>query len=159
MEIERDYAWKYFELHASQRLTTFHYYIVIATIVATGLFSSFHKDFKVPVLGALSGLLLALLSFVFWKLDQRNRTLIKNAETALKHLEQENAPVTRLFLNDAEHFEPLKESASFFPWKNHYSYSQCFQLVFLGFGCFGLVGAITSLIQSGLLQIRFYALP
>ncbi len=35
------------------------------------------------------GLVLSLLSFIFWKLDERNKLMIKNAEGGLKYLEHQ----------------------------------------------------------------------
>jgi hypothetical protein len=103
----RKQAWDYFQLHASQRLTTFNFYIVISSLLTTGLLGTFQKDYKTPFLGAGLGALLTFLSFVFWKLDERNKLLIKNAESALRHFESLVAPapgsephVTQLFLRE-----------------------------------------------------------
>jgi len=59
-------AWDYFELHANQRLTTFNFYVVISSLVTTGLLATFEKQYRTPYLGIGLGVLLTLLSFVFW---------------------------------------------------------------------------------------------
>ncbi|HYJ92297.1 MAG TPA: hypothetical protein VEV84_13385 [Pyrinomonadaceae bacterium] len=79
----RQQAWDYFAIHASQRLTTFNFYLVIATLLTTGILASFQKQYEIRFAGIVLGLLLLIFSFVFWKLDQRNKHLIRHAEKAL----------------------------------------------------------------------------
>jgi len=76
-EAIRKQAWDCFQMHSSQRLTTFNFYIVISSVITTALISTFQKDYKVPLLGIPIGLLLSFFSFIFWKLDSRNRSLLK----------------------------------------------------------------------------------
>ena len=80
----RQQAWDYFEMHGNQRLTTFNFYIVISSVVATALFTVLTSS--APRIGWLLGGLLVFFSFIFWKLDSRNAELIKGAEAALKYL-------------------------------------------------------------------------
>ncbi len=82
----RQYIWNYFQVHASQRLTTFNFYILISTVIATGYVVAV-KDGGITILAMVFGIILFVLSFIFWKLDLRNRQLIKNAEEGLKYLE------------------------------------------------------------------------
>lgn len=153
-ELLRKQAWDYFQMHSSQRLTTFNFYIVISSVTATVLFSTYQKDYKVPVLGIPLGLLLILFSYIFWKLDQRNRQLIKGAEAALKYFEStstlednEGEPhIAKVFQH--EEYATLKRKAnnSIRPWKSYYSYSNSFNRIFLGFAVIGLLGlAVTSI--------------
>jgi hypothetical protein len=83
-----DYAWKYFEFHANQRLTTFNYYIAVSGLVTTGLVASFHRAVEVPYLGIVLGLLLIAFSHIFWRVDARNRILVQYGEDALKLFER-----------------------------------------------------------------------
>src|SRR5438128_12537956 len=63
----REYAWRYFSLHADQRLKTFNFYLILVTVILSGVLA-FVKDAKVPLLAAIPViLLLPLLSFVFYK--------------------------------------------------------------------------------------------
>ena len=80
-------AWDYFQMHGTQRLTTFNFYIVISSFITAAMFSTFQKDYQAPYIGIILGLLVILLSLIFWKLDIRNSHLIKGAETALKFFE------------------------------------------------------------------------
>lgn len=83
METIHKQAWDYFQLHSTQRLTTFNFYLVIASVLTAGLVSTFQKDFIFPIAGMALGGLLSFFSFIFWVLDRRNSQLIKNAEAAL----------------------------------------------------------------------------
>lgn len=151
----RGQAWQYFELHASQRLTTFNYYIVISTLITTGIFATFSKDYTAPSLGIAGGLLLLFFSFVFWKLDERNRQIIKGAEAALKFFETssdladsaDGPNVLRLFTRD-DFLTARRRAARTWPWNKHYSYTTSFNWVFRAFGAFGLLAVAFSALKS-----------
>jgi len=156
---QRNYLWNYFQLHASQRLTTFKFYITISTIVFTGYVAILGVSFS-PILAILFGLILSLLSFIFWKLDSRNKQLIKNVEEALRYLEslpdfsegiQANnkvASVLKIFTYEEEQTNKIRKNKSFWPWRNVYSYSNCFNSVFVIFGILGIVGAVYAITIS-----------
>ena len=150
---QRQYLWNYFQLHASQRLITFNFYIVISTAMATGYMVTLEVS-NIPILAVLLGFTISLLSFIFWKLDVRNKTLIKNAEEALKYLEaqtytsgsENESRVMKIFTYEEEQTNRMKMSKSFWPWKNHFSYSKCFNIVFAVFGILGLVGMVYAIV-------------
>lgn len=152
IELARKHLWDYFHLHATQRLTTFNFYIVLSTLMITGLFTTFRENFDIFPVGPALGLLLVCLSFVFWKLDERNKGLIKHAEAALKVLEQQmkqdlsvsQADVVEIFTREALETEQLRKNKSSWPWKSFYSYSDCFRLIFLLFAVIGLLGSLVS---------------
>ena len=148
----RAYVWDYFQLHAAQRLTTFNFYIALSTLVTTGLFASFHEGFRVPSLGVVLGLLLVVFSFVFFKLEQRNRHLIWHGEAALKRIEEASAGDSadseglKVFLNEQAETETRKRGRGSIRniWTYPYSYSNCFNIVFWVFALLGLTGAVIS---------------
>ena len=117
----RKYIWDYFQLHAQQRLTTFNFYIVLSTLITTGLFSTFQKEFVLVPVGMVLGFLLVCLSFIFWKLDKRNSGLIKHAENALKFLEQKSrledtdveSPSLRIFTEEASNTERIRTNRAY----------------------------------------------
>ncbi len=156
---QRNYLWNYFQLHASQRLTTFKFYITISTIVFTGYVAILGASF-IPILAIPLGLILGLLSAIFWKLDSRNKQLIKNAEEALRYLEsipdfsdsiQANnkvASVLKIFTYEEEQTNRMRKNKSFWLWRNVYSYSKCFNAVFVIFGILGFLGAVYAIAIS-----------
>ena len=79
-EKEFDHAWRYFELHANQRMTVFNFFLVLVGLVAAGIATSRQGAQTLALLGVFLGLLLAFFSFIFWKLDQRVCFLMKQAE-------------------------------------------------------------------------------
>jgi hypothetical protein len=156
IETLRKQAWDYFQLHASQRLTTFNFYIVLSSVITTGLVSTFQKDYKLPYAGIVLGFLLSLFSFIFWKLDSRNKELIKHAEAALRSFETkaqledvEGIPdEMKIFSREKYFTDKSKKNNSWWPSRRHLSYSSCFGGVFLCFGLVGIIGLITTIILN-----------
>ncbi len=136
----RDYAWDYFQLHSNQRLATFNFYIAVSTLVTTGLVASFHKDINIPSLGIILGLLLIFFSYIFYRLDERNRVLVHYGEEALKLFEsnidkQETGNEITMFLNEAQQTKWVNGNRSHFEQiLRPYTYTNCFCAIFWAFG-------------------------
>jgi hypothetical protein len=79
------YAWDWFSYHANQRLTAFHYFLIIVGILATGYATSFEKDLY--LLQAVLGSVGVLISAAFLALDVRNTELVDDARKELWKLE------------------------------------------------------------------------
>ena len=150
-ERDRKYAWDYFHLHSTQRLATFNFYITIAIAILAGISTVLQPTINLPYIAIVLGAALALLSFVFWKLDQRNKMLIGVAETALKEIEKRleakdhdhpHMPLISLLRMDERMVKTRRQKKSVFFWKNHYSYTDCFNLIFLLFGISGISSII-----------------
>ncbi len=141
------YSWDYFHFHASQRLTTFNFYLVICGFVIAGYATALRDSHDSPV-AALLGLVLSLISFIFWKLDLRNRQMIWNAEDALKELEDtfdfadKRSPI-RIFRYEEDQSASVTRGR-FVPrcWPRLFTFSVCFGIVFATFAALGLGGAI-----------------
>jgi hypothetical protein len=91
----RGYAWGYFALHAGQRMNLFNFFLVLSGLIL-GAFPAVRGIAHGTRLVALLPTLLVLTAFTFWRLDERTRRLIKNAEAALRFLDNEwtvEAPV------------------------------------------------------------------
>jgi hypothetical protein len=142
----QQYAWDYFQLHATQRLKTFEFYVVIATVLLSGYGVSLKENDLRPI-SVVLGILLTILSFVFWKLDVRNKQLIKNAEQALKTIEKECVPespestpnILKLFTYEDEQ---KKNRTSLLFWRRYFSYSDCFNFMFTVFAILGIIAAL-----------------
>jgi hypothetical protein len=143
----RDHAWDYFEFHAEQRLKTFHFFIVLQTgLVAVMLFAARTGglDMRVQV---LLGMVMIFFSYVFRKLDDRTKGMIKVSEETLKLLER------RLFggagdqeLADAGPFANDPQIKGFVgrSFFGVVSYSKCFGAVFITFALLGVLIVIAS---------------
>lgn len=152
---QQNYAWSYFQLHANQRMSSFNFFVVISALLTTGLVTSLKIDFKYHYLGVILGLSLIVISFIFWKLDQRVRYLINHAEEALKAIEDISmknedfiAPQLALFRMEDEKTDKKRQGhTSWNLWQWHLSYSNCFGMIYLVFGFLGLVGCIAAAIK------------
>lgn len=138
-----DYAFKYFEIHANQRMTVFNFFLLLAGGLSGGIGASLIGANIFPLSGLfLSGLLL-MLSLVFYKLDRRTSFLIKHAESALEKGEKHTiSPPCRLVGSEADAFRTWQGGKSFL--SNAWSYSKCFAVVFVGAAVVGLVGILYS---------------
>jgi hypothetical protein len=148
----RKQAWDFFQMQAGQRLTTFNFYIAIASLLSTGLAASLKADIDIPSLGVMLGVFLVFFSFIFWKLDQRNRALIQGAERTLMHFEERSGlpdmdgrpHIAKRFTREDADTKATRARRSWRFWANEYSYYECFRAVFGAFGLVGLVGATVS---------------
>ena len=151
---QRDYAWSYFQLHANQRISSFNFFVVLAALLTTGLAGTLKSEFKHDYVGVFLGLSLIVISFVFWKMDQRVRYLIKHAEKALKTIEEQwvrnedsiGAELT-LFGTEEEDSDRIRDAGSWNPWQRHLSYAECFGAVYVVFAFLGLVGGVAAAIN------------
>ena len=147
LKVLRDHAWEYFELHAEQRLKTFHFYILLETGLVAAILLAARVGVPDVRMLAVIGLAMVFFSYVFWKLDYRTKGMIKVAEEALKLFER------RMFAADME-------MASTSPFTNDpqvrglvgispfgtLSYSKCFGAVFAAFAILGSAMVIASIV-------------
>ena len=148
-EIFRGYAWSYFSQHATQRMSAFHFYILLSSALIGG-FALSYKNAGIQKWMSIFGALLSFFSFVFWKLDERTKALVKNGENAIKFLDaQHNLPdmeglphPLRLFSREEAECEQLKPQ-SFMRGYFKFSYARCFRWVF---GMFFWVGVAVGVI-------------
>jgi hypothetical protein len=141
----QEYAWNYFALHASQRMSLFNFFVACSSVVTAALCGTFYEKIKAYEIGIALGIMLPVISFVFWKLDQRVSFLIKHAEAALKHLEckfpSDEQQVTKLFALEESLTSQKKEKVLCWPIGCHMTYSCCFKIVFWTFAIIGMIGA------------------
>jgi len=151
----RKQAWDFFHMQAGQRLTTFNFYIAIASLLSTGLGASLKEDINLPVLGVTLGMFLVFFSFIFWKLDQRNRVLIQGAEQTLRYFEAlsgladaDGRPhIAKRFTREEFDTKTKRARRTWRFWRDEYSYYECFKAVFVAFGFVGVVGAAYAILR------------
>ncbi len=140
-----NHAWRYFELHANQRMSVFNFFLVLSGIVLAGLAATLQSSSPVPVFGLVLGLLLSLVSYIFWKLDQRVSFLIKFAECSLAELEGSLPEAGRLFRREPAASHGPQSTGNF--WTRQWTYGRSFRVAFSIMALFGVGGAIWSLIH------------
>jgi hypothetical protein len=141
----RTNIWSYFSLHAEQRLKTFNFYLIVATILVSGYIGLLKEDLYSNFLFILP-LLLSIISFVFWKLDLRVKYMVKIAEQILNKidlqllssLDDSLAKELNVFEKDHAFFYQYNIKHSKF-YTRLYSYSKCFNIVFFLLGFTGLL--------------------
>jgi hypothetical protein len=135
-----DHAWRCFALHAQQRISVFNFFIVLSGILATGIGAGFQVGKSMAPVVAILGALLALFSFVFYRLDGRGSELVKLAEAALISGENSCMPkFARIVVEDA------KGRASPVSSSNTWSFGRSFRLIFWVMGIAGTVASACSL--------------
>lgn len=138
--LAREHAWKYFELHANQRIAVFNFFLILSGALAAGIAATLQGTQRFSLLGVGLGILLALVAFVFWKLDQRVSFLVKHGELALAEIEA-TFPDRGLQLF---HQEPAKTAAAQKTsglWGRLWTYGQVFRFLFWAMAIFGIAGA------------------
>ena len=149
---ERDYSWAYFQLHANQRMATFNFFLVLAALMTTGLVGSIKPDFHPRFIAPILGTSLSIVAFIFWKLDCRVRFLIKHSEHVLKQIESEikkanaSEPYAGADLFFSEEIKSSSRTNNWRIWSWKLSYSECFLVVYMVFGMFGLIATIAGVL-------------
>lgn len=135
LERSIEHAWKYFELHAQQRMTVFNFFLAIAGLIAAGIGVGLQAGAKFSGLVSLLGCFLSLVSLIFWKLDQRVSAMIKLAEETLVYLEGKSVePEAAIFTKERD----AKKSKNV---AGIWTYGRCFRISFLAVGMAGFVFA------------------
>ena len=106
-KIRFELAWRHFDLHARQRTTMFHFFILLMPFLFGGCFILFKERAAIgsfpAIVAAVAG---ALLAFIFSLLDVRNKQLYRVSKEALRLIE------TQLLFAA---YRPLKVSGSDYP--------------------------------------------
>lgn len=144
---ETEHLWRYFALHAQQRISVFNFFVVFSGVIATGIGGALQAGRTNTFLVVVLGLLLALLSFVFSRLDQRNSDLVKISERALRASERNYLPgYAQIFEREAK-----VGLSSAFPedqkTQTTWTFGRSFRFLFLMMGIMGLVASFYSIYQ------------
>lgn len=101
-ETALNHAWRYFDLHAKQRIALFNFFVVLEGLILAGWASAMTGETPQPAVAVILGVLLTFFSLIFWKFDERNSFLTKRAEDALSVLEQDMPDAVHLFATEKE---------------------------------------------------------
>jgi hypothetical protein len=153
----RSYAWNYFALHADQRMKLFNFFLILAGLIL-GAFPAVRGIAPGTKFVALLPLLLTLAAFIFWRLEERARSLVKRGEEALRFLD-EQWPVDALLPDETPHFLRLIERDDYLTDRIKErctvkrirllpnSYADSFRLVYLTMAGVGLILAVWVLLR------------
>ena len=87
MDTKFEYAWRYFSLHARQRVTMFNFFLLASGALANAFVFLFKDGFQWQ--GGTVALVGMVVSLISIGLDVRNNALVDLGEKALKRVENE----------------------------------------------------------------------
>lgn len=145
----RAYAWGYFVLHADQRMKLFNFFLIFSGLIL-GTFTAVKGRADGGMVVALLPLLLVLTAFIFWRLEERTRRLVKIGEDALRFLDEQLSvealsDQTPHYLRLIERDGHLMELAKRRCWVRRFvpiSYADNFRIAYLIIGVVGVVLAV-----------------
>lgn len=141
--IEVEHAWRYFEIHSKQRMTLFNYFVAIAGLIIASVGASAQANYLF-VSGSL-GILLILVSWIFWKLDQRMSFLVKNAEEKYCLIESSDLKSAMIFTEEPSKFYEVNKYKGYFG--SQWTVGRSFRALFLLMAAVGIITAIFSVFR------------
>lgn len=140
-----EHAWKYFEIHSNQRITLFNYFLFIMTGLGAAIGITLQASSKFAYVGIFLSFFVSLVSFVFWKLDQRTSFLIKESEKTLILLERNSAVDFAIFSKEEANLDKHNKD-KFYIFKT-FTYGNIFRLVFFTTGLVGVLGMVIFILK------------
>lgn len=140
-----EHAWRYFQMHAAQRITVFNFFVATSGLLIAGLVFALRGGAQAWTLGLGAGFGLAALAFVFWKLDQRVSSMIKVSEEIIAKIEERAIPDPGLRVIGAERDLTSNSEFGFF---SNWTYGQAFRRIFLLVGLVGIGGMAFSIFNA-----------
>ena len=127
-----DHAWRWFELHARQRLQLVNFFLLSAAFLSSGYAVTLADYPRVSAVLALIGLAMAVF---FWLVERRVRALLKAGERAMAKSEQRLARATGI--KEIRLVRSVENANTSFP-----KYSTTITGVYLIFGAAFLSGIV-----------------
>jgi len=87
-KLQVDYAWKWFNFHADQRIKMFNFMLIVFGIFATAIVTALDKPRVSREITASLCVIAGILALIFSRLDRRNRDLLWLGEDMLVELEK-----------------------------------------------------------------------
>jgi len=140
-----EHAWKYFELHSNQRTTLFNYFLFIMAGLGTAIGVILQAHTKFSYVGIFLSCFVTLVSYLFWKLDQRTSFLIKQSEQIFKNLERNSSVDIGIFCNEESNLDKMNLNKNWFT--SVLTYGSIFRFTFLTTGLIGIFGIVFFLLR------------
>lgn len=151
-ESEEKYAlemsFDYFKLLAKQRVTHFNLFIVFIGAITTVLVSQINTNITGIIIACTLSFIQVFLCFIFYKIDIRNKYLIKHTESIIKSIEGNYSNINhQIFLSEEKstnHLRMVEGGRIYFA--RQLSTSQLYKLFYLFFLFAGLVEFVLSIV-------------
>jgi hypothetical protein len=146
-----DISWKYFQQHAQQRISYFNFFVLFAIFMTTGILTTFQEKYSLHFVGTGIGVLQAIISIIFLKIDSRNKFLTSLSENAIKEIEKKykikgiNSETIKIFTSEDNYTRNLKNNQvkNFFIFRQ-LSHGKAYKHIYWFFFVVGISGAIGS---------------
>lgn|GEM_PF-2319952 len=134
-KVALEHAWEWFSLHARQRMQSLYYFLIAAAFLFGAFTHASNTDNPTLALGV--SLLGGGISYIFYRLENRVRSLLHLAEDALKPLEHELAELTHV-----SYIEVVSRAGSVLP--GSWAYSKVFRFLYASTGTAFVLGILYS---------------
>ena len=104
--VQFEYAWRWFDLHAKQRVSMFNFFLLSVGALATAYGLLLRE--QLHVVAAVAAGMGVFVSLVSCLLDVRNRQLVKMGEEALKEVERSHLNGFTILIDEKQPLALLK---------------------------------------------------
>jgi hypothetical protein len=134
-------AWDYFHLLAQQRVTHFNLFIVFVGAISAIFATQINESLWGNVIACILASMEVFLCFIFYKIDIRNKFLIKHTERVLIQIESNlGKDVPKLFTEEEALTGDIRHTESKKMWAfRQLSTSQLYKLFYAFFFIVGLI--------------------
>lgn len=160
----RKYIWKYFKLHANQRIALFRFYVVFFSLFAYAIAHLIIAHYPPKKIDLAAILILSvffmLITYIFSKLDERNKNLLHNAEDFFEKYEARfndgnDDPYQLDSLKATQVFSREKQASQ--KDQSGWRHTKCFRWIFIAGGLMSSIFLIYSfLVLVGLIPKSFF---
>lgn len=149
-----DLIWKYFEHHGNQRLTHINFFTVLSSALIISQFTIINSQKVVCYIPMILGVIQCIISFVFYKIDDRTKFLVKHAEETITEIERhynfyndkEYSKRLRLFTNEVTATREARQYSKCFLFKQ-ISHRLSYRILLASFSVIGLLAGLLGFIR------------
>lgn len=143
-----DMSWDYFKLLAQQRVTHFNLFIVIIGAISAIVATQIYVDLRGNIITLALSIAQLLLSFIFYKIDVRNKFLIKHNEQIIKNFESKlKKDIPKIFSTEEKKTKYIRsnEKSKMYLFRQ-LSTSQLYNLFYSFFSVVGLLEGMIAVV-------------
>lgn len=145
--------WKYFECHANQRLTHINFFTFFSSALLVAQYTVLGTNNSLLFAPIVIGIVQIIVSFVFYKIDERTMFLIKHAEKAMVSIEstysfsddKEYVQSLKIFTNEIEETNKAKKEKN--NLLRQISHRKSYRILLISFAVMGILGSIWGMLR------------
>lgn len=145
--------WKYFEHHGNQRLTHINFFTVFSSALLVSQYTVLGTNNNLLFVPIVIGIVQIIVSFVFYKIDERTMFLVKHAEKAMVSIESTYSfsddkgyiNSLKIFTNEIEETNKAKKEKSFL--LRQISHKKSYRILLISFAVMGVLGSFWGILK------------